>query len=786
VNNKRRIPLRRKRRPAANGHDRWEMTLEGIIDLSRLLSSNLDIDTLWDALHDYINVTFETTSFFVALYDYERDWLSLPLLSEDGIRVDHEPIPVCGISRAVMLHGIELDIRDAETEAARLATLGTAPDEREPGSWARSWLGVPLRSRRGEVRGLMALQHAAPHAFTDRDRSLLQAIAAPLSLALDNLRLSESERERRTIAGGLLEIGQLTGSSHDYDELLESLLDQFQRVVGYDSAAVLLPVADDAHQLVITTSHDPDVFLPGMQLRAVEFSPVAQVQESRQPLVLADVSDFPAWWDGATPEAAYYRSWLLVPMAVQEKIVGVALLGKLATSGYTQKDASSAFALARQGAVAFEANRLQAQQQTSVQVLQQRARHLGSIHRITSVITSSLDQDEVFRTTAELLTELFESDHCGITMINAQGDEAVLVSEFPDNGAVGLRIPLSENATMEWMTSYGTAIIIEDVEESRLDEVTRAALRALGIRSSLIAPLIMRDRLIGTIGIDMTSRQRQFTPEECETLVTIAGQVAIAVSHAQLYREALAANRLKSEFLANTSHELRTPLNSIIGYSDMLLGSAYGDLNEQQRERLARINASGSHLLEVIEDVLMLSRLEAGQITLAPETLRVSTMLDEPMRAIAPEASAKSLDILTSASPDEPAVRADRQYLHLIVLNLLGNAVKFTPAGGITVELAPVTTPDVTIPKRLRVPDGDWLAIRVRDTGIGIRPEDQEMIFESFRQVDSSPEREYEGSGLGLAITRRLVELHGGTIWVESALGAGSTFVVLLPAASAD
>ena len=117
-------------------------------------------------------------------------------------------------------------------------------------------------------------------------------------------------------------------------------------------------------------------------------------------------------------------------------------------------------------------------------------------------------------------------------------------------------------------------------------------------------------------------------------------------------------------------------------------------------------------------------------------------------------------------------MRADRQYLHLIVLNLLGNAVKFTPAGSSTVELSAISTPNATVPKRLRV----------RDTGIGIRPEDQEMIFESFRQVDSSPERKYEGSGLGLAITRRLVELHDGTIWVESSLGAGSTFVVLLPA----
>ena len=157
MHNKRRPPLRPRRRAVNGQQDQWTTTLAGIIDLSRMLSSNLDMDTLWDALHGYINVTFETSSFFVALYDYERAWLTLPLVSEDGILVDHEPIPVCGISRAIMLHGVELDLRDAELEADRLTALGTTPDEREPGGWSRSWLGVPLRSRRGEIRGLIAL-----------------------------------------------------------------------------------------------------------------------------------------------------------------------------------------------------------------------------------------------------------------------------------------------------------------------------------------------------------------------------------------------------------------------------------------------------------------------------------------------------------------------------------------------------------------------------------------------------------------------------------------------------
>jgi len=793
VKNIKRRPVLRLKRPADPSRERWDTTLAGITDISRILSSNLDIDTIWDALHDYINITFDTTSFFVALYDYERDRLTFPLLSKDGLRDSQEPIPVSGMSRAVILHGVEVDVRDREAEGERLASLGIEWDEqeREPGRWARSWLGAPLRSRQGEVTGLIALQNQLPNSFDDSDLSMLQAIAAPLALSLDNLRMNETDRERRMIAAALMEIGQLAGGSLDDSDLLENLLDQYQRVVSYDSACVLLPsresgspefARDEERILLVSASHDPDAFLSGAHLLYSEDSPLAQSLDSQQPVVIPTVDDFASWWEGDAPDAAQYQSWMLVPMNVRDQVVGLVLLGKLVRQGYTQKDASSAFALARQGAIAYETSRLQTQQRANLGVLQQRTRHLGSIHRITSVITSLLDRDDVFRTTSELLTELFESDHCGIVMIADHGDEATLAAEYPDTGSAGLRIPLANNETMDWMIRYGTAVVIDDVTDDSIDDPTRAALRKLGVRSTLIAPLIMRDRLIGSIGIDMTSRQRKFTGEECETLVTIAGQVAIAVSHARLYEEALAASRLKSAFLANTSHELRTPLNAIIGYSEMLLTGTYGDLNDQQRDRLTRVGHSGKHLLNLIDNVLDLSQIESGQVSLMKQTLRASDSLDELIREITPQAQAKQLTLEVSAAPNEPSIRADGNSLRRIAAHLLENAVKFTASGGVRVELVPFTTEQAAPPKRLRVPSGDWLAIRVIDTGIGIRPEDQEIIFESFRQVDSSTGREYEGNGLGLAITQRLVELNEGYLWVESALNAGSTFTVLLPA----
>jgi signal transduction histidine kinase len=284
----------------------------------------------------------------------------------------------------------------------------------------------------------------------------------------------------------------------------------------------------------------------------------------------------------------------------------------------------------------------------------------------------------------------------------------------------------------------------------------------------------------------MMSARRHFSNEECETLVTIAGQVAMAVSRANIYEDALAANRLRSAFLANISHELRTPLNTIIGYSEMLLGDFYGTLNEQQNERMTHINTGGKQLLNMIQDVLDLAQIEAGQITLSVKPLRVSQIVAEAVAGIKPLADAKNLALDVDTGQVEPLVRADPQYLTQIALNLLNNAVKFTPSGSVKVSIEQATfgggaSTQLGAPAAVFVPDGDWVALRVTDTGIGIKPEDQAIIFESFRQVDNSLSREYGGSGLGLAITRLLVEMHRGYLWVDSALGSGSTFTVLLP-----
>jgi signal transduction histidine kinase len=230
------------------------------------------------------------------------------------------------------------------------------------------------------------------------------------------------------------------------------------------------------------------------------------------------------------------------------------------------------------------------------------------------------------------------------------------------------------------------------------------------------------------------------------------------------------ANRMKSQFLANMSHELRTPLNSIIGYTQLVVNGTYGALNDTQRDRLEKVIRNGHNLLTLINDVIDLNRIETGRFTLERGPVDTYALLTSVADTIAPMAAPKGLRI-TRDFDEVPPIYADEQRTRQIITNIVANAVKFTHEGGVTV--------------RARAENG-MVRFEISDTGIGIAPEQYEMVFVEFEQLDNSPTREYEGSGLGMAITKRLVEKHGGRIWLESAPGQGTTFYVTLPISTVD
>jgi len=304
--------------------------------------------------------------------------------------------------------------------------------------------------------------------------------------------------------------------------------------------------------------------------------------------------------------------------------------------------------------------------------------------------------------------------------------------------------------------------------QSRLREIV---LR-LGYRSLMAVPLMRDNHLLGGLVV-YRKTPGEFDASVIELLKTFATQSALAIQNARLFREIEeksrqleTASKHKSEFLANMSHELRTPLNAIIGFSEVLSERMFGEINDKQAEYLTDILESGRHLLSLINDILDLSKIEAGRMELEPSEFDLPGAIENTLILVRERAQRRGITLGRTVDERLGMIRADERKLKQVLLNLLSNALKFTPEGG-------------QIDVSARMHDGE-AEISVTDTGVGIAPEDQDAVFEEFRQVGATA-RKVEGTGLGLAISRKFIELHGGRIWVKSQVGIGSTFAFTLP-----
>lgn len=762
----------------------WSTLIGNINDFSRALAQKPSGEDIWELIDQQMTMLFDASSFFVGLTDNFATQLSFPLVSQDGLLMDYQPIALGGLSKAVISSGITLYFRDLGAESERIAALNIEFSADEPGIDARSWIGVPLRNRNNQVIGIISIQNVVQNAYNDADLSLLMFVAAQIALSIENRNLLEAEQDRRRLTSTLMEVSQVVSSTLHLEEVLERILEQMQRLLDYDTASIMMPAPGclDGSRMIVSAAHGLHRATKGTELQFNESNLGRRVYASQQPLVVPDVQAHATWHIPAnSPSAQHTRSWIGVPMLAQNQVIGLITMEKFVPDYYSEDDASTAFALARQAAIAVENARLHAEAEDALVVLDQRARRLASIGRISTILSSSLDRDVILDTAAHLLAELFACDRCGIVLIDDYDGRAYLVAEYPRSASKEPRLLAEDDTYSDQLVRGNKAVTIYN-PNAESDSESQIATRA-----RLLVPLIARDRVIGSISLDMIRENREFTPEEQETSLTIAGQVALAINNASLYEQALAANRLKTEFLANISHELRTPLNAIIGYSELLLSQVYGELNQKQTDRLNRVNTGGKHLLELINDVLDLSKIEAGQMEIALAPMNVADVIYDAVADLTPQTEVKGLNLNLHLAPDLPPIHADAQRLRQILINLLDNAVKFTQAGSITLDVGKITVRDglttsgIIAPDYVKAKDGDWLSVVVKDTGIGISYEDQAIIFDSFRQADGSSVRKYEGTGLGLAITRQLVKLHHGHIWVESEPGKGSTFTVILP-----
>ena len=466
-----------------------------------------------------------------------------------------------------------------------------------------------------------------------------------------------------------------------------------------------------------------------------------------------------------------FRAILCIPLIREGVTIGAISLRDTKVRLFTDRQVALLQTFADQAVIAIENVRLF--NETKEALAQQTA--TGEILRVIS--SSPTDVQPVFDVIVERAVRL-----CGARfgrVYRYDGDTIHMVAGY-GLGAAGLGVvhrifprPASADTIVGRVILTRQPALIRDIErEEGVPALSRRMIEALETRSQVTIPMLRAGEPIGAMTIGWAEPDA-FDDQQIALVQGFAAQAVIAIENVRLFRaleqksrELEVASQHKSEFLANMSHELRTPLNAIIGFSEVLSERMFGELNEKQEEYLKDIYASGMHLLSLINDILDLSKIEAGRMELELMDFDLPTALDSALTLVRERAARRGISLDSNVDERLGQIQADERKIRQVVLNLLSNAIKFTPEGG-RIEVG-------------AVPRDGSVEVSVSDTGIGIAPEDQEAVFEEFRQVGTA-EKKAEGTGLGLTLCRKFIELHGGRIWVKSQVGAGSTFGFTIP-----
>jgi signal transduction histidine kinase len=407
--------------------------------------------------------------------------------------------------------------------------------------------------------------------------------------------------------------------------------------------------------------------------------------------------------------------------------------------------------------------------------LAQSVAELRALGEVSQAVNSTLDMQEVLNTIVTKAVQLSDTDAGAIYEYEESNGEFRLRSTYGMDEALIAAIKERHigiaDAGIGQAAAQRAPWQIADVQTQPDSEVLDVVVRA-GFRALLIVPLLGAERIVGALVV-RRKRPGEFPKQTIDLLQTFAAQSVLAIQNARLFheiedksRQLEVASQHKSQFLANMSHELRTPLNAILGYTELILDSIYGEVPAKMRGVLERVQSNGKHLLGLINDVLDLSKIEAGQLTLALADYSLKEVVHSVFAAVESLANEKKLALKVDVPSNLPVGRGDERRLTQVLLNLVGNAIKFTDQGEVAIRASTV--------------NGAY-TVAVCDTGPGIAPADQAKIFEEFQQADSSATKKKGGTGLGLSIARRIIELHGGRIWVESEVGKGATFCINLP-----
>jgi GAF domain-containing protein/CheY-like chemotaxis protein len=601
---------------------------------------------------------------------------------------------------------------------------------------------------------------------------IIEAVTSQAAQAIEAARLFEQTRISHEEAEALYEVGRILVEAEKEQEIFDTVLAKMLSTLGLKQGGILLFEDDQQFGKLHALFEDgKPVANPDLRIPIKNNLSYHKLIESKRPVAIEDITTDPLV--ATVREINIARgivSLLLVPIVINDEVVGAIGADSIGQKHvFTDREMNLAMAMADQLSITLQNRRL-------MEETRRRALLLQISSDVGRVATSILDEEAMMDEVVGLIKEQFGFYHVQIFLMDEASQFAVL---HKSAGAVGQqllaqkhKLAVGSQSVIGQVTDKRQPIVIRSTDS--LDHNTARYRNELlpETQAELAVPLQVGETLIGALDIQ-SKFANAFTDEEISTLETLAAQLAVAIQNARAFREQQETaerlkgiDKLKTQFLANMSHELRTPLNSIIGFSRVILKGIDGPLTELQKTDLTSIHNSGQHLLGLINNILDLSKIEAGKMELNFEETEIEPIIKTVMATAVALVKDKAVRLQPEVPENLPMMWADSTRIRQVILNLVSNACKFTEEGSVTVRVKA---------------DHEKVVFSVIDTGIGIPENQLQSIFEEFTQVDASTTRKVGGTGLGLPISRHFVEMHQGEIWVESKPGHGSTFSFYIP-----